>query len=116
MSNNKAREVNSPLIKQLIHETSPEELAKIDAEMTNNKQQTALSFFLMGLIDLEIGKDISTDKATELHHLFDKAKKMQKELTIRFALFYAYGQDNVSEHLRTQIEKWYDKIYEGGEQ
>jgi hypothetical protein len=38
MSNNKAREINSPLIEQLINETTPEELAKIDAEMTNNKQ------------------------------------------------------------------------------
>jgi flagellar biosynthesis/type III secretory pathway protein FliH len=34
MSNNKAREINSPLIKQLIDETTPEELAKIDAEMS----------------------------------------------------------------------------------
>jgi flagellar biosynthesis/type III secretory pathway protein FliH len=32
MSNNKAREIHSPLI-QLIDETSPEELAKIDGEM-----------------------------------------------------------------------------------
>jgi hypothetical protein len=37
MSNNKAREVNNPIIKQLIDETTPEELAKIDAGMTNNK-------------------------------------------------------------------------------
>ena len=42
MTNNKAREINSPLIKQLIDETSPEELAKIDTEMSNNKQQTAV--------------------------------------------------------------------------
>ena len=40
MENNKAREINPPVIKQLIDETTPEELAKIDAEMTNNKQQT----------------------------------------------------------------------------
>jgi hypothetical protein len=39
---NKAREVNNPIIKQLIDETSPEELAKIDTEMSNNKQQTAV--------------------------------------------------------------------------
>jgi flagellar biosynthesis/type III secretory pathway protein FliH len=31
---NKAREINSPVIKQLIDETTPEELAKIDAEMS----------------------------------------------------------------------------------
>jgi hypothetical protein len=36
---NKAREYSSPLIEELINETTPEELAKIDAEMTNNKQQ-----------------------------------------------------------------------------
>ena len=45
MSNNKAREINPPLIEQLINETTPEELAKIDAEMTNNKQQTAMKLY-----------------------------------------------------------------------
>jgi hypothetical protein len=44
MTNNKAREINSPLIEELINETTPQELAKIDAEMTNNKQQTAVDF------------------------------------------------------------------------
>jgi len=33
MTNKKAREINSPQIKELINETSPEELAKIDALM-----------------------------------------------------------------------------------
>jgi hypothetical protein len=41
---NKAREINSPVIKQLIDETSPEELAKIDAEMENNKELTSIHF------------------------------------------------------------------------
>ena len=35
MTNNKPREINSPLIKQLIDETSPDELGQIDAEMRN---------------------------------------------------------------------------------
>ena len=39
MTNNKAREVNSPLIKQLIEETTPEELAKIDSEMSNDEDE-----------------------------------------------------------------------------
>ena len=39
---NKAREINSPIIKQLLDETTAEELAKIDAEMTNNKQKPPL--------------------------------------------------------------------------
>jgi hypothetical protein len=43
MSNNKAREVNNSIIKQLLDETTPEELAKIDTEMTNNKQQTEMN-------------------------------------------------------------------------
>jgi hypothetical protein len=34
MTNNKAREINSPIIEELINETTPEELAKIDAEMS----------------------------------------------------------------------------------
>jgi hypothetical protein len=50
--------------------------------MEKNKQQTAVSFFLMGLIDLEIGKCIPIDKLVELHHLFDKAKEMEKEQII----------------------------------
>jgi hypothetical protein len=36
MSNDKAREVNNPIIQQLIDETTAEELAKIDTE--NDKQ------------------------------------------------------------------------------
>ena len=34
MTNNKARKINSPIIKQLLDETNHEELAKIDAEMS----------------------------------------------------------------------------------
>ena len=45
MSNNKAREVNNPIIKQLIDETTPKELAKIDTEMTNETQQTAMKLY-----------------------------------------------------------------------
>jgi hypothetical protein len=55
---NKAREINSPIIKQLLDETTAEELAKIDAAMTNNKQQTAV----------------------------DKAKELIKKMTKQYAL------------------------------
>jgi hypothetical protein len=34
MKNNKAREVNNPIIKELIDETTSDELDKIDAEMS----------------------------------------------------------------------------------
>jgi flagellar biosynthesis/type III secretory pathway protein FliH len=46
MSNNKAREINNPIIEELINETSPEELAKIDADMTNNKQQSSVEWLI----------------------------------------------------------------------
>jgi hypothetical protein len=73
--------------------------------MTNNKQQTAVEW----LQSIELERDLTLAD-------WKQAKEMEKELTIRFALFYAYGQDNVSEQLRAKIEKWYDKIYEGGKQ
>jgi hypothetical protein len=80
--------------------------------MTNNKQQTAVEWFIEQLNSKYGGNDFLITHINEI----GKAKEMDKELTIRFALFYAYGQDNVSEQLRTKIEKWYDKIFEGGEQ
>jgi ABC-type amino acid transport substrate-binding protein len=86
----------------------------------SNKQQTAVEWFSNQAHELfEQYSEGKFDRIT-LNKLMlqatAKAKEMEKELTIRFALFYAYGQDNVSEQLRTKIEKWYDKIYEGGEQ
>jgi hypothetical protein len=88
--------------------------------MENNKQQTAVEWFSNQAHELfEQYSDGNFDRITLNKLMLEataKAKEMEKELTIRFALFYAYGQDNVSEQLRTKIEKWYDKIYEGGEQ
>jgi hypothetical protein len=72
--------------------------------MTNETQKTAVEW----LQSIELERDLTLAD-------WAQAKEMEKELTIRFALFYAYGQDNVSEQLRTKIEKWYDKIYGGGE-
>jgi hypothetical protein len=77
----------------------------------SNKQQTAVEW-LLNAIETKNGEEFSS-YYTEF---IEQAKEMDKELTIKFALFYAYGQDNVSEQLRTKIEKWYDKIFEGGEQ
>ena len=76
--------------------------------MNNDKKQTALSFFLMGLIDLEIGKGISTDKVIELHFLFDQAKAMEKEQMIKFCQTW---EDGSIEDTKTDL---YNSIY-GGE-
>ena len=83
--------------------------------MTNNKQQTAVDI-LCGKLAMKLGIPQAITFYIDHQEEIREAKEMEKELTIRFALFYAYGQDNVSEQLRTNIEKWYDKIYEGGEQ
>ena len=72
-------------------------------------QQTALSFFLTGLIDLEIGKGISTDKVIELHYLFDKAKEMEKVKA--FEIFKA-GQDSTEEGGKG-FDQWYNLTYGG---
>jgi ribosomal protein L20A (L18A) len=72
MSNNKAREINSPVIKQLLDETTPEELAKIDAEMTNNKQQTAVDY-IFSQLPAEYG---TTRSAFDV---YQQAKEMEKE-------------------------------------
>jgi hypothetical protein len=80
MTNNKAREINSPIIEELINETSPEELAKIDTEMTNNKQQTAVEFYLDKVFDI-IGDDIldklSNEQLNKIHDLSLQAKEME---------------------------------------
>jgi hypothetical protein len=85
-----------------------------------NKQQTAVEWLAeqMEILHYDYwAEHISKDEKNQrLKQLKEQAKEMDKELTIRFALFYAYGQDNVSEQLRTKIEKWYDKIFEEGEQ
>jgi hypothetical protein len=83
----------------------------------SSKQQTAVEWFSNQAHELfEQYSEGNFDRIT-LNKLMlqatAKAKEMDKELTIRFALFYAYGQENVSEQLRTKIEKWYDKIFEG---
>jgi hypothetical protein len=65
---NKAREINSPVIKQLLDETNPEELAKIDAEMTNNKQQTAVEW----LQSIELERDLTLAD-------WKQAKQIEKE-------------------------------------
>jgi hypothetical protein len=71
---NKAREINSPVIKQLIDETTPEELAKIDAEMTNNKQ-SSVEWLQLVLVDTIL----THEQVMQTIGLFEQAKEMEKE-------------------------------------
>jgi hypothetical protein len=109
---NKAREINSPLIKQLIDETSPEELAKIDADM-NNKQQTAVGWFIEELEykgDLRetpsirnIQLNIDTSDYMELKQ---QAKAMHKEEMIKFGCLLTQAPQHI-------IEEAYNETYGG---
>jgi hypothetical protein len=75
--------------------------------MTNDKKQTALTFFLMGLIDLEIGKGISTDKVIELHYLFDQAKAMEEQQAFEFW----QGGIKCTDEGGKSFDKYYNETY-----
>jgi hypothetical protein len=79
MSNNKAREVNNPIIKQLMDETSPEELAKIDTEMTNNKQQTAVKLYTEEQV-LQIIGNLNREYFVTPQELLEEMKLTSTEL------------------------------------
>jgi hypothetical protein len=117
MTNNKAREVNNPIIKQLLDETTAEELAKIDTEMNNNKQQTALEIFWNQLPEI-LPFTVDTATAVKLDEAYQQAKEMNKERMINFTEDWYFngpllggGVDVVE-----TIEQHYKQTYGGGEQ
>jgi hypothetical protein len=84
--------------------------------MTNNKQQTAMEWFLDQLIEHRI---IIVDKTTyqvKYKHeiLLEQAKEMDKEQKIRdFTDGYLYRGEQLRPWL---IDKWYNETYGGSEQ
>jgi hypothetical protein len=100
MTNNKAREINSPVIKQLIDETTPEELAKIDAEMTNNKELTSNHF------DNQKTENINNKQQSSVEWLHDELfKSFQKFYTLQFTM-EEYQANNVKLYLQAkEMEK-----------
>jgi hypothetical protein len=85
--------------------------------MTNNKQQTAVEWLAKQMEILHYdywAEHISKDEKNQrLKQLKEQAKEMEKEQAIKFALCYAFGQYNVSEDLKTHIEKFYQQTYGG---
>jgi hypothetical protein len=88
--------------------------------MTNNKQQTALEWFIEQLEEKGDLRETPSIRNIQLNidtsdymELKQKAKEMGKEQAIRFALCYAFGQYNVSEDVKTHIEKFYQQNYGG---
>ena len=123
---NKAREINSPVIKQLLDETTPEELAKIDTEMTNNKeltsihfddqkmgninnkQRTAVEFYLDKIFDIigdAILDKLSIEQINKIHDLSLQAKEMEiagKEMS--YSDGYAQGYQRALDYISMSIE------------
>jgi hypothetical protein len=124
MTNNKAREVNNPIIKQLLDETTAEELTKIDTEMTNNKQQTTVEWFIEELEEkgkayeenqvvrtINICIDVSDYMALKI-----QAKEMERQQIIN-AFWNGDNTDCTSEqNIEEFAEQYYEQTYGGGEQ
>jgi hypothetical protein len=85
--------------------------------VTNNKQQTAVDLYRVKINSLTMdlfNRKISGEQFLTLEReYFERAKEMEKEQAIKFALCYAFGQYNVSEDLKTHIEKFYQQTYGG---
>ena len=120
MSNNKAREINNPIIKQLLDETTAEELAKIDTEMTNNKQQTAVELFIEQLEEKGNLRETPSIRNIQLNidtsdymELKVQAKEMEKERIIKAWKAGDGKYDKVADKLS---EQYYEQTYGGGEQ
>jgi hypothetical protein len=115
MTNNKAREVNNPIIKQLIDETNPEELAKIDTQMTNNKQLTAVEWFAKQMEILHYdywAEHISKDEKNQrLKQLKEQAKEMESR-----QIMNAFHTNSQKWFCNEEAEQYYEKTYGGGEQ
>lgn len=81
----KAREYNSPLIKELIDETTTEELNKIDKQMS--KEQTAVEWFFKQLVTNRIivvnGSTYWDKVKTKYEILLEQAKEIQKDQHIK---------------------------------
>jgi hypothetical protein len=75
-------------------------------------KQTSLQFFLIGLIDLEIGKGIPTDKEIQLHNLYAQAKAMERE---QIEMAFKEGNMPTFDGLILSSKEYYDITYKGGD-
>jgi len=88
--------------------------------MSNNKQQTAVEWFLDQLIEHRI---IIVDKTTyqvKYKHeiLLEQAKEMEKEKTIKFTEDWYFNGPLLGEGIdvKSTIEQHFNNTYGGGEQ
>ena len=77
--------------------------------MTNNKQQTAVQWFIEQLNSKYGGDDFLITHINEI----EKAKEMHKKESIAFALHYTFGHQEVSDQIKNNLEKLYNQYFEG---
>jgi hypothetical protein len=86
-------------------------LDKIKVQEGNKmKQQTAVEWLYF-----EINKrgPKENNPLQWLIELYEQAKEMEKDQSIKFALYYTFGEHKVSEDLKINIEKLYNETYGG---
>jgi hypothetical protein len=76
--------------------------------MTNETKQTAVE----GLVE-KINEQKAWANPQQLKPLIKQAKEIEKEQSVKFALYYAFGEQEVSEDLKINIEKLYNETYGG---
>ena len=81
-----AREHNTPLIEQLLNETTPQEMAEIDKQMS---QQPPVEWFVE---QLKTNCGINIENTSIGLDLISKANEMFKEQMIQFAYEWSSGQ------------------------
>jgi hypothetical protein len=74
-------------------------------ERMSNKQQTGVEY----LVEQLFPKALSVEQ----HYHIEKAKEMEKEQTIEFAINYTYGTKRVGVSLKEDFIKLYKQTYEG---
>ena len=106
---------NTPLIEQLLNETTPQEMAAIDRQMSENKQ-SSLDYYITKLTEIlgpEIIKQISMDDNERIARLEKQAKAMHKEEIID-AFWNGDDTDCTSEqNIKDFAEQYYNETYGG---
>jgi cyclopropane fatty-acyl-phospholipid synthase-like methyltransferase len=92
--------------------------------MTNNKQQTAVEWFIEKLLDLdyEYAKGLITLAvwSERKKSLIEQAKEMQKEMTVKLYNDYenyleeAFKHQNGGQAVILSFEEFYEQTYGGG--
>jgi hypothetical protein len=112
---NKAREYSSPVLEELINETTPEELEKINKEMEamNNKQQTASDWFTEQISSKNLLGIYTYDEMVMFDDLLNQFKEMEKEQTLDFTRNAVRKILNDDIQNPFNLEQYYNETYGG---